>query len=83
MYVELRQISNVSDKVTEVGERLIEFRIMKADEPDIVAKYNHFQEEIISIGSIDFESDVSSEFGKVSHSFLLQMRRFAKLRNNN
>ena len=39
---ELRQIFNISDKVTEVGERLIQFRIMKAEEPDLQAKYNHF-----------------------------------------
>lgn len=59
---ELRQISNVSDKVTEVGERLIQFRIMKSEEPDIVSKYNHFQEEIIQIGAIDFEQDISTLF---------------------
>jgi hypothetical protein len=37
---------------------------MKADEPDLQAKYNHFQEEIIKIGTIDFESDISTLFGK-------------------
>ena len=35
---------------------------MKAEEPDIVSKYNHFQEEIIQIGTIDFESDICTLF---------------------
>ena len=28
--LELRNITNISDKVTEVGEKLIQFRIMKS-----------------------------------------------------
>lgn len=64
LYIELRQISNVSDKVTEVGEKLIEYRLMKSEEPDITSKFNSFQEEIIQIGAIDFESDISAMFGK-------------------
>ena len=63
-FLELRNISNISDKVTEVGEKLIQFRIMKAEEPDLQTKFNAFQDEIVQIGSIDFETDVSQQFGK-------------------
>jgi hypothetical protein len=50
--------------VSEVGEKLIQFRIMKAEEPDLQTKFNAFQDEIVQIGSIDFETDVSQQFGK-------------------
>jgi len=30
----------VADKVAEVGERVIQLRIMKAEEPSVEAKYN-------------------------------------------
>ena len=50
--------------MTEVGEKLIQFRIMKAEEPDLQTKFNAFQDEIVQIGSIDFETDVSQQFGK-------------------
>jgi hypothetical protein len=37
---------------------------MKAEEPDLQTKFNAFQDEIVQIGSIDFETDVSQQFGK-------------------
>jgi hypothetical protein len=45
--------------VTEVGEKLIQFRIMKAEEPDLQTKFNAFQDEILQIGAIDFETEIS------------------------
>jgi len=57
--IELRNISNIADKVTEVGEKLIQFRIMKAEEPDLQTKFNAFQDEIVQIGAIDFETEIS------------------------
>ena len=69
-HIELRNISNISDKVTEVGEKLIQFRIMKAEEPDLQTKFNAFQDEIVQIGSIDFETDVSQQFGKYLPSLI-------------
>lgn len=50
----------MSDKVTEVGEKVIQLRIMKAEEPSVQAKYSHFQEEVVKMGTIDFEGDLSS-----------------------
>ena len=76
--LELRNISNIADKVTEVGEKLIQFRIMKAEEPDLQTKFNAFQDEIVQIGSIDFETDISQQFGKfidILHFFRLKNKR--------
>lgn len=42
---------------------MIQFRIMKAEEPDLQTKFNAFQDEIVQIGQIDFETDVSQQFG--------------------
>lgn len=61
--------------MTEVGEKLIEYRLMKAEEPDITSKFNSFQEEIIQIGAIDFETDISAMFGKYNTLTFLQIKR--------
>lgn len=54
---------------------MIEYRLMKAEEPDITSKFNSFQEEIIQIGAIDFETDISAMFGKYNTLTFLQIKR--------
>jgi hypothetical protein len=44
---------------------------MKAEEPDLQTKFNAFQDEIVQIGSIDFETDISQQFGKIYSNFTL------------
>ena len=38
---------------------------MKAEEPTVEAKYSQYKDEILKLGHVDFETDLSSAFGKL------------------